>query len=79
MAIISLTLIIRLLLVKNAMAATKMQGHMTDFQPKMQELQEKHKDDPQRMSSEMINLFKKDGGGPLKGCLSMLVQIPVFL
>jgi len=48
------------------MAATKMQGHMTDFQPKMQELQEKHKDDPQRMSSEMINLFKKDGGGPLK-------------
>ncbi len=78
-AIISLTLIIRLLLVKNAMAATKMQGHMTDFQPKMQELQEKHKDDPQRMSSEMINLFKKDGGGPLKWCLSMLVQIPVFL
>ncbi len=78
-SIIFLTLIIRLLLVKNAMAATKMQGHMSDFQPKMQEIQEKHKEDPQRMSAEMMNLFKKSGGGPLKGCLSMIVQIPVFL
>lgn len=78
-AIICLTLIIRLLLVKSAMAATKMQGQMGDFQPKMQEIQEKHKDDPQRMSSEMMNLFKKSGGGPLKGCLSILIQIPVFL
>lgn len=79
LAIIVLTIIIRLLLVKSAMAATKMQGQMGDFQPKMQEIQEKFKDDPQRMSSEMMNLFKKSGGGPFKGCLSMLVQIPVFL
>jgi len=78
-AIILLTLIIRLLLVKSAMAATDMQKGMADFQPKMQEIQEKHKDDPSRMSSEMMGMFKKSGGGPLKGCLSMLIQIPVFL
>ena len=79
LAIIVLTLIIRLLLIKNALAATKMQWQMGSFGPKMQEIQDKHKDDPQQMSSEMMNLFKKDGGGPLKWCMTMLVQIPVFL
>lgn len=78
-AVIVLTLIIRLLLVRNAMAATKMQSQMTDFHPKMQEIQEKYKDDPQKQWEEMMNLFKKSWGWPLKGCLSMLVQIPVFL
>jgi YidC/Oxa1 family membrane protein insertase len=65
-AIIVLTLVIRLLLIKNAAAAMKMQGQMTDMQPKMQEIQEKHKDDPQKMSQEMMSYLKKSGGGPLK-------------
>jgi YidC/Oxa1 family membrane protein insertase len=52
---------------------------MTDMQPKMQEIQEKYKDDPEKMSSEMMWLLKKSGGGPLKWCLTMLIQIPVFL
>jgi len=56
-----------------------MQGQMGDFQPKIQEIQEKYKDDPQKMSSEMMKLMKKSWGGPLKWCLQMLVQIPVFL
>lgn len=60
-AVILLTLVVRLLLVKNAMAATDMQKGMADMQPKMQEIQEKYKDDPSRMSSEMMNLFKKSG------------------
>lgn len=78
-AVIILTLIIRLLLVKNAVAATKMQGDMQNIQPQMQDIQEKYKDDPQRMSQEMMNIFKKSWGGPLKWCMSMLIQIPVFL
>lgn len=78
-AVILLTLIVRLLLVKNAMAATNMQKDMQDFQPKMQEIQEKYKDQPEKLSTEMMNLFKKSGGGPFKGCLTMLIQIPVFL
>jgi YidC/Oxa1 family membrane protein insertase len=78
-AIIWLTLIVRLLLVKNAVAASDMQKGMSDMQPKMQEIQEKYKDQPEKMSAEMMALFKKSGGGPLKWCLSMLVQIPVFL
>lgn len=78
-AIIGLTLIVRLLLVKNAVAATDMQKGMADMQPKMQEIQEKYKDQPEKMSAEMMALFKKSGGGPLKGCFSMIIQIPVFL
>lgn len=66
LAIIALTLVVRLLLVKQATAGMKMQGELTDMQPKMQEIQEKYKDDPQRMSSEMMQLLKKSGGGPLK-------------
>jgi len=78
-AIILLTLIVRLLLIKNAVAATDMQKGMADMQPKMQEIQEKYKDQPEKMSSEMMWLFKKSGGGPLKWCLTMVIQIPVFL
>jgi YidC/Oxa1 family membrane protein insertase len=52
---------------------------MADMQPKMQEIQEKYKDQPEKMSAEMMALFKKSGGGPLKGCLTMIIQIPVFL
>lgn len=78
-AIILLTLIVRLLLVKNAVAATDMQKGMADMQPKMQEIQEKYKDQPEKMSSEMMQLFKKSGGWPLKWCLSMIIQIPIFL
>jgi len=78
-AIIVLTLIIRLLLLKNSAAAADMQWSMGELQPKMQEIQEKYADDPQKMQSEMMALMKKSGGGPLKGCLSMLIQVPVFL
>ena len=45
----------------------------------MQELQEKYKDDPKKLSEETMKLLMKDGAGPLKGCLSMLIQIPVFI
>jgi membrane protein insertase Oxa1/YidC/SpoIIIJ len=38
-----------------------MQSQMNGLQPKMQELQEKHKDDPEKLSKEMMDLLKKDG------------------
>ena len=52
---------------------------MWNLQPKMQELQEKYKDEPEKLSSETMKLFKTEWAWPLKGCLGMLVQIPVFL
>jgi YidC/Oxa1 family membrane protein insertase len=52
---------------------------MSNIQPKMQEIQEKYKDDPQKLSEETMKLLKKEGSAPLKGCLSMLIQLPIFI
>ena len=78
-AIILLTLIIRLVLLKPSMAANSMQKDMVDIQPKMKELQERYKDDPQKLWEETMKLFKTSGSNPLKWCKMMFIQLPVFL
>ena len=52
---------------------------MSKLTPKMQELREKYKDDPQRMNQETMKLYKTYGVNPLGGCLPMFIQLPVFL
>ena len=79
LAVILLTLIVRFALRKTSLAGNQMQDQMNDLSPKMQEVQEKFKDDPTRLQEETMKVLKKHGAGPLKGCLMMLVQIPVFL
>jgi YidC/Oxa1 family membrane protein insertase len=44
----------------------------------MNELREKYKDDPTRMNTELMRLYKDYGINPFGGCLPMLVQIPIF-
>lgn len=78
-AIICMTIVVRLLLIKPSLAGAQMQQSMGGLQPKMQEVQEKYKDDPKKLSEETMKILKKDGAGPLKWCLSMLIQIPVFI
>lgn len=60
-------------------AGNQMGKQMGNLQPKMAELQEKYKDQPEKLSAETMKLFKTEWAWPLKGCLGMLVQIPVFL
>jgi len=52
--------------------------HMAALAPKMQELKEKHKDDPTRMNQEVMKLYKEHGVNPVGGCLPMMIQIPIF-
>lgn len=78
-AIVCMTIVVRLLLIKPSLAGAQMQQSMGGLQPKMQEVQEKYKDDPKKLSEETMKILKKDGAGPLKWCLSMLIQIPVFI
>ena len=78
-AIVLLTILVRLLLLRNAIAWANMSKGMSNIQPKMQEIQEKYKDDPQRLSEETMKLLKKEWTAPLKGCLSMLIQLPIFI
>jgi YidC/Oxa1 family membrane protein insertase len=59
---------------KSVTSATK----MADLQPKINELKEKYKKDPQRMNQEMMKLYKETGVNPLGGCLPLLLQMPLF-
>ncbi len=47
-------------------------------QPLMKELQEKHKDDPQKLQSEMMKLYREHGVNPLAGCLPMMLPMPIL-
>lgn len=78
-AIILLTVTIRLLMLKQTLAGNDMQKWMGALQPKLNEVQEKYKDDPKRLSEETMKVFKTDGKGAFKWCLMMLIQIPVFI
>jgi len=80
-AIILLTIIVRLILLRPSIHANKMQKSMVDIQPRLKELQERYKDDPQKLGEETMKLMKSGGAGAgmLTGCKMMLIQIPVFL
>jgi YidC/Oxa1 family membrane protein insertase len=78
-AIILLTITVRLLMIKQTLAGNDMQKGMSNLQPKLTEIQEKYKDDPKKLSEETMKVFKSDGKGAFKGCLMMLIQIPVFI
>ncbi len=78
-AIILLTVTIRLLMIKQSSAWNDMQKGMWALQPKLNEIQEKYKDDPKKLSEETMKVFKTDGKWAFKWCLMMLIQIPVFI
>ena len=79
LAIVLLTLLVRWLMYKSSAATNSMHQWMNNIQPKVEELQKKYADDPQKLSEETMKLFKSEWKGPFKGCLTMLIQIPVFI
>lgn len=77
-AIILITIAIKLIFWPIQAKSIKSMKEMQKFQPLMTKLREKHKDDPQRLNAEMMKLYKEHKVNPFSGCLPMLVQIPVF-
>jgi YidC/Oxa1 family membrane protein insertase len=77
-SIIGLTAIIRLVLYPLTYKGMVSMQKMKDLAPKMKELKEKYKSDPQRLNAATMEMYKKHGANPLGGCLPMLLQIPVF-
>lgn len=77
-AIIILTLLVRLLFLPLTAKSYKASKQMQKMQPKMNELREKYKDDKQKQQQELMALMSKEGVNPLGGCLPILPQIPVF-
>ena len=51
---------------------------MRALQPKVKALQERHKEDKQKLQTEMLALYKQEKVNPLAGCLPILIQIPIF-
>lgn len=78
LAIILLTVIIRILFWPITHKGTESMRRMQDIQPLMKEIQAKHKDDPQKQQKAMMALYKEHKVNPVGGCLPMLIQIPVF-
>jgi YidC/Oxa1 family membrane protein insertase len=79
LAIVLLTVAIRLALWPLNTKQTLSMRRMQAVQPKMKLLQERHKGDPQKMQQEVMKLYSESGLNPLAGCLPMLAQIPIFL
>ena len=77
-AIVVMTLIIKSALWPLQNISTRSMRKMQALQPKMAELKDKYKDDPTRMNTELMKLYKDYGVNPFSGCLPMLVQIPIF-
>jgi YidC/Oxa1 family membrane protein insertase len=77
-AIILVTLIVKLILFPLTKKSTEAGLRMQAIAPKIKELQEKYKDNPQKLNLEMAAFYKKEGYNPLSGCLPMLLQLPIF-
>ncbi len=78
-AIILLTVIIKLIFYPLSAASYKSMAKMRVLAPKLQSLKETYGDDRQRMQQAMMELYKTEKINPLGGCLPILVQIPVFI
>jgi YidC/Oxa1 family membrane protein insertase len=78
-AIILVTVIIRLILLPLNIKQTKSSIAMNELQPETKKIQEKYKNDPQRSQQEIMKLYKEKGANPLSGCLPMLIQWPIFI
>ncbi len=79
LGIVFLVLTVRAVLFPVFVKQIKSQRAMQALQPRIKELQEKHKGDRETMQKELVELYRTEKANPLMGCLPMLVQIPVFL
>lgn len=78
-AIIILTIAIKAVLAPLTVKQVKSMKAMQELQPRMKALQDKYKNDPQKLQAEMAALYKEMGVNPLSGCLPLLVQMPFLI
>ena len=78
-AIILLTILVRILFWPLTHKSTVGMKKMQELQPKMKALQAQFKDNPQRLQQETFALYKAEKVNPMSSCLPMLIQIPVFI
>lgn len=77
-AIILLTVVIKLLLLPITQKGYESMEKMKKVQPKLKALQEKYENDKMKLAEEQMALFKNEGVSPMGGCLPMLAQMPIY-
>jgi YidC/Oxa1 family membrane protein insertase len=77
-AIVLLTLLVRMLVLPFNVSSYKSMKKMQVIQPLVKQLQEKYKDKPELLNAEMMKLWKEHKVNPVGGCLPMFLQLPIF-
>lgn len=78
-AIILLTIVVRLAMLPLAYKGIMSMARMGDLNPQMKAIREKYKDKKERMNKEIMELYKRNKVNPVGGCLPMVLQIPIFI
>ncbi|MBI5621880.1 membrane protein insertase YidC [Candidatus Falkowbacteria bacterium] len=79
LAIIALTVIIKLILYPFTLQSIRAQKAMQELQPKLEAIKKKYKDNKEKLSLEMMNLYKNNKVNPLSSCLPLLIQLPFLI
>lgn len=79
LAIIALTVIVRLCLWPLGVSQQRSMRAMQILQPKMKQIQDRYKNDPQLMQKKMMEFYKEHKFNPMSGCLPLLIQMPIFI
>nr|WP_298572452.1 YidC/Oxa1 family membrane protein insertase [uncultured Mogibacterium sp.] len=77
-SLIILTVLVKLLLYPLYFKQIKSTASMSSLQPKMKAIQEKYKNDKEKMNEEMAKIYKDENFNPMGGCLPMLIQVPII-
>jgi YidC/Oxa1 family membrane protein insertase len=78
-AIILVTILVKALLFPLTKNGSISGARMQELSPKIKELQDKYKSNPQKLNQEMAEFYKKEGYNPMSGCLPLLIQFPIFI
>jgi YidC/Oxa1 family membrane protein insertase len=79
LAIIVFTVLIRLLMYPLSVQQMRSSKAMQDLQPELKKLQEKYKNDREKLAQEQMRLYREHGVNPIGGCLPLLIQLPIWI
>lgn len=78
-AVIIFSILLKLITIPLTLKQTKSQAKIRALQPKLQEIQEKYKNDQMTIARKQQELYQKEGANPMSGCLPLLIQFPIII
>lgn len=78
-AIIILTILVRIILWPFSRQSLRSQKSLQDLQPKIKEIQKRYQDNKEEQAKAMMRLYQESGVNPMSGCLPLIIQFPIFI